>query len=37
MKDTNRKAFYAAMSLFVDDNEFEDACKFFEEMDDDKE
>ena len=29
MKETNRKAFYAAMAQFVDDN---DACKFIEGM-----
>ena len=30
MKDCNRNAFYLAMSHFVDDNEFEDACEFIE-------
>ncbi len=32
MKETNREAFYIAMSEFVDDNEFDDALKFIEEV-----
>ena len=32
MKETNRKAFYFAMTAFVDDNEYKDACEFLEGM-----